>query len=90
MRHLLVAGVLLGAIASAIVKIGKLSFGSGLVATEATYLVSDSFSPEAVCEKGIISKLTTKKFCEIAVRLLSPSYCLELKRVFPLGAAGCE
>jgi hypothetical protein len=36
MRHLLVAGVLLGAIASAIVKIGKLSFGSGLVATEAT------------------------------------------------------
>jgi len=35
MRHLLVAGVLLGAIASAIVKIGKLSFRSGLVATEA-------------------------------------------------------
>jgi hypothetical protein len=82
MRHLLVAGVLLGAMASAIVKIGILSNGG--------YQGSDSFSPEAFCEKGIISKLTTKKFCEIAVRLHSPSYCLEFKRVFPLGAAGCE
>ena len=41
--------------------------------------------PYAFCEKGIISKLTTKKFCVIAVRLLSPPYCLELKRFFRSG-----
>ena len=46
---------------------------------------SHSFSPDAFCEKGVISKLTTKKFCEIAVRLLSPSYCPQLKRFFRSG-----
>jgi hypothetical protein len=46
---------------------------------------SDYFSRATLSENGVISKLTTKKFCEIAVRLLSPSYCFQLRRVFRSG-----
>lgn len=61
--------------------IGK---GAGLLAGIAVS-AGDFFPAAVLCEKSVTSKLTTKKFCEIAVRLLSPSYYLELKRNFPLG-----
>jgi hypothetical protein len=48
-------------------------------------LDNHSFYPAAFYEKGVISNQPTKKFCEIAVVAVSPSYCLELTRVLAAG-----
>jgi hypothetical protein len=43
---------------------------------------SHYFYGAAFCEKSVIAIRPTKKFCEIAVAPVSPSYCLQINADF--------